>query len=155
MVVGAGIAGCSVAYHLQQRGVRDIVVLDKGPLFATGGSTSHAPGGILTMDARSPLITQFGRDSAALYEKLGVYSRTGSLDIARTEVEAARLEEKIAKCKEYGHTGMKVLSPEQTAEIYPMVDPSQVLMALHFPPNMQPSTPGRASAVEVGVVCSV
>ena len=149
VVVGAGIAGCSVAYHLQQRGVRDIVVVDKGPLFATGGSTSHAPGGILTMDARSPLITQFGRDSAALYEGMGAYSRTGSLDIARTEIEAARLEEKVAKCEEYGHRGMEVLSSSQTAELYPLVEAHQVHMSLYFPRNMRPSTPGRASAVEV------
>ena len=44
VIVGAGIAGCSVAYHLTQLGWRDVVVVDQGPLFETGGSTSHAPG---------------------------------------------------------------------------------------------------------------
>ena len=43
-IIGAGIVGCSAAYFLAKLGVRDIVVLDQGPLFATGGSTSHAPG---------------------------------------------------------------------------------------------------------------
>ena len=43
VVVGAGIAGCSVAYHLTKLGWRDIVVVEQGPLFETGGSTSHAP----------------------------------------------------------------------------------------------------------------
>ncbi len=44
VVVGAGIVGCSVAYHLAQLGWREIVVLEQGPLFETGGSTSPAPG---------------------------------------------------------------------------------------------------------------
>ena len=44
VIVGAGIVGCSAAYHLTQLGRRDIVVIDRGPLYQTGGSTSHAPG---------------------------------------------------------------------------------------------------------------
>ena len=44
VIVGAGIAGCSVAYHLTKLGWRDVVVVEQGPLFETGGSTSHAPG---------------------------------------------------------------------------------------------------------------
>ena len=44
VIIGAGIVGCSAAYHLTQLGRRDIVVLDRGPLYQTGGSTSHAPG---------------------------------------------------------------------------------------------------------------
>ena len=43
VIVGAGIVGCSVAEHLSRLGWRDVVVLDQGPLFETGGST-HAPG---------------------------------------------------------------------------------------------------------------
>ncbi len=45
VIVGAGIVGTSAAYALTQRGWRDVVVLDQGPLFATGGSTSHAASG--------------------------------------------------------------------------------------------------------------
>ncbi|HLF90587.1 MAG TPA: FAD-binding oxidoreductase, partial [Anaerolineales bacterium] len=44
VIIGAGIVGCSAAYHLTQLGWKDIVVIDQGPLFETGGSTSHAPG---------------------------------------------------------------------------------------------------------------
>ena len=46
IIIGAGIVGASVAYHLSQRGWKDILVLDKGPLFHNHGSTSHAPGGM-------------------------------------------------------------------------------------------------------------
>ncbi|HYQ84049.1 MAG TPA: FAD-dependent oxidoreductase, partial [Rubrobacter sp.] len=44
VIIGAGIVGCSVAEHLSRLGWRDVVVLDQGPLFEAGGSTSHAPG---------------------------------------------------------------------------------------------------------------
>ena len=43
VIVGAGIVGCGVAYFLSRRGWKDIVVLEQGPLFETGGSTTHAP----------------------------------------------------------------------------------------------------------------
>ncbi|HET8525314.1 MAG TPA: FAD-dependent oxidoreductase, partial [Actinomycetota bacterium] len=44
VVVGAGIVGASAAYHLAELGEPDVLVLDQGPLFETGGSTTHAPG---------------------------------------------------------------------------------------------------------------
>ncbi|HEV2092469.1 MAG TPA: FAD-dependent oxidoreductase, partial [Rubrobacter sp.] len=44
VVIGAGIVGCSAAAHLAGLGWQDVVVLDQGPLFEAGGSTSHAPG---------------------------------------------------------------------------------------------------------------
>ncbi len=43
VIIGAGIAGSSVAYHLTRLGWTDIVVVDQGPLPKTGGSTLHAP----------------------------------------------------------------------------------------------------------------
>ena len=46
VIVGAGIVGVSAAYELTKRGVTDVVVIDRGDLFRTGGSTSHAPGGV-------------------------------------------------------------------------------------------------------------
>ena len=44
VIIGAGIVGCSTAYHLALLGWSDIVVIEQGPIFETGGSTSHAPG---------------------------------------------------------------------------------------------------------------
>ena len=46
IIVGSGITGASVAYHIAKLGWRDITVIDQGPLFETGGSTTHAPGGV-------------------------------------------------------------------------------------------------------------
>ncbi|MDA1217444.1 MAG: FAD-dependent oxidoreductase, partial [Chloroflexi bacterium] len=43
VIIGSGIVGASTAYHLAKLGWRDLLVIDQGPLFCTGGSTSHAP----------------------------------------------------------------------------------------------------------------
>ena len=44
VIIGAGIVGCALADELTQRGWTDVTVLEQGPLWAAGGSTSHAPG---------------------------------------------------------------------------------------------------------------
>ena len=69
VVIGAGIAGCSVAYHLALSGWRDIVVLDQGTLFHTGGSTSHAPGGLSRISS-SRMLAEFAHYSVRLYMQL-------------------------------------------------------------------------------------
>ena len=46
VVVGAGIVGVSTAWELARRGATDVLVIDQKDLFHTGGSTSHAPGGV-------------------------------------------------------------------------------------------------------------
>ena len=51
IIVGAGIVGVSAAWELAKLGRTDILVIDRAPLFETGGSTSHAPGGIFQNNA--------------------------------------------------------------------------------------------------------
>ncbi|MDQ3529871.1 MAG: FAD-dependent oxidoreductase, partial [Actinomycetota bacterium] len=44
VIIGCGVVGASTAYHLTELGCTDLLVVDQGPLFTTGGSSSHAPG---------------------------------------------------------------------------------------------------------------
>ena len=67
VIIGAGIVGCSAAYHLVQKGWRDIVVVDQGPLPDTGGSTSHAPGLIFQTNS-SKLMTGFAKYTVQLLD---------------------------------------------------------------------------------------
>src|SRR5690349_5571925 len=66
VIVGAGIVGCSVAYHLARLGWRDMIVLDKGDLFENDGSTSHAPGGMFLTNS-SRMMTEFAKYSRRFY----------------------------------------------------------------------------------------
>jgi glycine/D-amino acid oxidase-like deaminating enzyme len=65
VIIGAGIVGCSAAYHLTQLGWKDIVVIDKGPLYETGGSTSHAPG-IVFQTNTSRMFAKFAQYTVKL-----------------------------------------------------------------------------------------
>ncbi|MEM8860877.1 MAG: FAD-dependent oxidoreductase, partial [Chloroflexota bacterium] len=83
IVVGGGIVGTSIAYHLAQNGWRDILVIDKGDLHHNDGSTSHAPG-VLGLSTGSPTLTSWATYSAYLYTQMGYFQRVGGLDIALT-----------------------------------------------------------------------
>ncbi|MEP7359578.1 MAG: FAD-dependent oxidoreductase, partial [Anaerolineales bacterium] len=70
VVIGAGIVGNSMAYHLAAQGWRDIVLLDKGTLPNPGGSTGHASNFIFLTD-HSKEMTKFTLDSVRQYKELG------------------------------------------------------------------------------------
>ena len=70
VIVVAGIVGTSAAHHLAELGITDVQVLDQGPLFETGGSTSHAPGLVFQTNG-SRTMCRLAQDSVALYEGLG------------------------------------------------------------------------------------
>src|SRR5690625_3267437 len=89
VVNGPGIAGKSVACHLAERGWSSIVMVDKGPLPDTGGSTGHASNFIFPVD-HSKAITEITLDSMHQYEEMGVLTACGGIEVARTE---ERLEE--------------------------------------------------------------
>ncbi len=82
VVIGGGITGTSVAYHLAKAGITDVVLVEKGEL--TSGSTCHAAG-LVTQFNPSPTMMRFRRYSVELYQELGVFERLGSLRIASSE----------------------------------------------------------------------
>jgi glycine/D-amino acid oxidase-like deaminating enzyme len=89
VIVGAGIVGCSTAYHLTQLGRTDVVVVDQGPLFETGGSTSHAPGLVFQVNP-SRTVSKLAQDTVKLYEGLNegephpIWYSVGSFEVATT-----------------------------------------------------------------------
>ena len=66
VIVGAGIVGASAAYHLAELGQADVLVIDRGPLFETGGSTSHAPG-LAFQTNGSRTMCRIAQDSVRLW----------------------------------------------------------------------------------------
>ncbi|MDX6366529.1 MAG: hypothetical protein QOK30_1605, partial [Nocardioidaceae bacterium] len=76
VVIGAGIVGNSLVYHLARLGWRDIVQIDKGALPNPGGSTGHASNFIFPVD-HSREITDLTLDSVRQYKEMGVFTQSG------------------------------------------------------------------------------
>src|SRR5690242_21673556 len=107
VVIGGGITGTSVAYHLARAGWRDVVLLEKDQL--TSGSTCHAAG-LVTQFNPSPAMMRFRRYSVELYERLGVFDRLGSLRIASSPESLVELERGASRARGIG-LDVHVLSP--------------------------------------------
>src|SRR5215211_8621954 len=101
VVIGAGIVGNSLVYHLARLGWRDIVQLDKGALPNPGGSTGHASNFIFPVD-HSKEMTALTRDSADQYEELGVSTTSGGIEVARTEERMEELNRRISSATSWG-----------------------------------------------------
>jgi glycine cleavage system aminomethyltransferase T/glycine/D-amino acid oxidase-like deaminating enzyme len=137
VIVGAGIVGASAAFHLAELGVTDVLVLDQGPLFETGGSTSHAPGLVFQTNG-SRTMCRIAQDSVALYASLDLdgepcWYGVGGIEVATTPERMQELKRRQGFARSYGLEGTELLTPEQTAERIPLLDPSAILGAYLVP----------------------
>src|SRR5256885_12718840 len=83
VVIGAGIVGNSLAYHLAELGWTELVLLDKGPLPNPGGSTGHASNFIFPVD-HSKEMTQLTLESVRQYQGAGVFTQSGGVEVSGT-----------------------------------------------------------------------
>jgi dimethylglycine oxidase len=131
VVIGAGIVGASAAYHLAELGITDVVVLDQGPLFETGGSTSHAPGLVFQTNG-SRTMCRLAQYSVELYAELGTddgpaWYGVGGIEVATTPERMLELKRRRGYALAYGIDGTELLTPEETAERIPILDPGHIL----------------------------
>ena len=84
VVIGAGIVGNSVAYHLVNEGRNDVLLMDKGPLPDPGGSTGHASNFLMPVE-HSKEMTHLTRESINQYEDMDTFTESGGLEVARTD----------------------------------------------------------------------
>ena len=152
VVIGAGIAGCSVAYHLTKIGWRDIVVVEQGPLFETGGSTSHAPGLVFQINP-SKTMTSFARYSVDLWTSLELdgspcAKTVGSLEVAWTPERLADLKRRAGYGLSWG-VEAHLLSPGEARDLLPMLS-ARILGALYVPSDIhtKATRPAEAMALE-------
>src|SRR4051794_41837015 len=101
VIVGAGIVGASVAHHLALEGWTDVVVVDQGPLWETGGSTTHAPGLVFQLNP-SHTMTQLARATVDVLSSLDVdgepcYHPVGGIEVAATEERWAELDRRYGR----------------------------------------------------------
>jgi glycine cleavage system aminomethyltransferase T/glycine/D-amino acid oxidase-like deaminating enzyme len=132
VLIGAGIVGNSLAHHLARLGWTDLVLLDKGPLPNPGGSTGHASNFIFPVD-HSREMTKLTRDSMRQYEELGVLTRCGGIEVARTEERMEELRRRMASAKSWGVEPASLVTPAEVKELVPFIDESVILGGFYCP----------------------
>jgi glycine cleavage system aminomethyltransferase T/glycine/D-amino acid oxidase-like deaminating enzyme len=131
VVIGAGIVGASASYHLAELGITDVLVLDQGPLFETGGSTSHAPGLVFQTNG-SRTMCRLAQYSVELYGELGTddglaWYGVGGIEVATTPERMRELKRRRGYALAYGIEGTELLTPDETAAQIPILDPGHIL----------------------------
>lgn len=149
VIVGAGIVGCSVAYHLTKLGWRDIVVVEQGPLFETGGSTSHAPGLVFQINP-SKTMAGFAKYTVDLWSEMSLDGEpcaksVGSLEVAWTQERLEDLKRKAGFGMSWGIEA-HLISPGEAQEFIPMLS-DRILGALYVPSDIQTKATRPAEAM--------
>jgi glycine cleavage system aminomethyltransferase T/glycine/D-amino acid oxidase-like deaminating enzyme len=136
VIVGGGVVGCSVAYHLTKLGWTDVLLLEQGHL--SGGSTWHAAGlvGPLRASESGTRLVQYSAELyAALEAETGLatgYRNVGGVIVARTEDRMVQLRRTAANATAYD-LDCELISPERAQELWPPMQVEDVLGAIHLP----------------------
>ena len=136
VVIGGGIAGCSVAYHLAELGWTDIVLIERNTI--SSGTTWHAAGDVISIRG-SLELTRFIRDSVSLYmsaseetgQEIGL-KHCGAIALAQTEDRMVDYRRQVALFRSIGGDA-DVVPPSQVARLNPFVRNDDILGALHVP----------------------
>jgi glycine cleavage system aminomethyltransferase T/glycine/D-amino acid oxidase-like deaminating enzyme len=129
IVVGGGITGASVAYHLVKAGWSDTLLLEKGEL--TSGSTCHAAG-LVTQFNPSPTMMRFRRYSIELYRELGVFETVGSLRFASSKESLMDLQRGVSRARGIGLEA-ELVSAEEAVRLMPVITSKSLYGAVWMP----------------------
>ncbi len=129
VVIGGGITGASVAYHLAKAGWRDTVLVEKDEL--TSGSTCHAAG-LVTQFNPSPTMMRFRRYSIELYKELGVFEEVGGLRFASSEESLKELQRGVSRARGIG-LDVELVSAEESARLMPAITKRSLHGAIWIP----------------------
>jgi dimethylglycine dehydrogenase len=137
VVIGGGIVGCSVLYHLTLRGITDVTLIERGEL--TAGSSWHAAGGFHAINS-DPVIARLQAYTIGMYRTVEEESGqsaglhlTGGIELAGTPERAEWLKAELAWHRYMGNDEAYLLSPDQAAEMVPIIDPTGLTGALFDP----------------------
>ncbi len=130
VIVGGGVGGASIAYHLAQLGERDVVLLDRNEL--TSGSTFHSAG--LVGQLRSSVsLTKMMMDSVELYRTLDCgWVQCGGIRLACTPEREQEVLRQVAWAKTFG-LPLELISAEQAKELFPLMDTDGVRCGSYLP----------------------
>ena len=136
VIIGAGIVGSALADELSERGWTNITVLDRGPLFLTGGSSSHAPGLVFQTNP-SKTMTAFAGYTIDKYRSLEhpdgwCFNSVGGLEVATTDERWTDLHRKAGWAASRD-VEFSLLSPDEVLELYPLLDRDRIRGGLFTP----------------------
>lgn len=133
VIIGGGITGTSIAYHLATMGVRDVVLLDKGEL--TSGSTWHAAG-MVTHFHTSPTLMRMRKYSIDLYRATdggtGNWHEVGSLRVASSPDQFLFLKRQVGMAKAIG-LEVEIIAPSEALNIFPWMSDRDLHGAIYLP----------------------
>ncbi|WP_323785464.1 FAD-dependent oxidoreductase [Thalassovita sp.] len=153
VIIGGGISGCSVAYHLAELGWTDIVLLERKQL--TSGTTWHAAGLVGQLRA-SQNMTRLAKYSADLYTRLEAetglatgFRQCGSITVALTEERKEEILRQAAMARAFD-VEVNELSPDEVKALYPHMNIDGVVAGVHLPKDGQADPANIALALAKG-----
>lgn len=136
VIVGGGVVGASIAYHLGARGTSDVLLLERRSL--TCGTTWHAAGLVGQLRATENL-TRLARYTTGLFARLGTetgqetgFRQVGSVSIATNEERFVELRRSASTARSFG-IPCEVIDRDRVAELFPLARVDDVLGGLHLP----------------------
>ena len=136
VIIGGGIAGCSVAYHLAKYGWKDVVLLERDQL--TSGTTWHAAGLIGQLGASAP-ITKLRKYSLDLYKELEIKTelstglkQNGAISIATTKSRQQELLRQASTAKLFD-VKVNVLNKDEIKKLYQIINNEDIVGGVHMP----------------------
>jgi len=129
VIIGGGITGCSILYHLAKAGWSDVVLLEKHEL--TSGSTCQAAG-LVTMFNVSPTMMRFRKYSIELYSQLGVFQHVGSLRLASSKEQLQDLQRAVSRAHGIGLEA-EIVSPDEARRLMPAISSESLYGAVYIP----------------------
>ncbi len=129
VIIGGGIFGVSIAYHLAKLGRTDIILLEKDEI--ASGATAHAAG-LVTQFATSQTLMQFRKYSIELYSELGLFDHVGSLRVASSDVQFKELQRSVSKARAIG-MDVEIISPTEAVQIMPQISAENLFGAVYLP----------------------
>ena len=133
VIIGGGIVGANVAYHLAKLGWTDVVLCEKGEI--ASGESSHAAG-LVTQFATSQTLMQFRKYSIELYSGLHLFDHVGSLRVASSEDQLKELHRGVSRANAIGME-VEIISPEEALRIMPQLSKENLYGAIYLPRDGQ------------------